>query len=110
MPNLVDSDDGEREAFVVFVRKHLPKPFYLRQVFKGNKRFWDNKPVIAINICFEDNYEEDTIVANIDLSRPNRLTVFDRSFLEDFTELVEKYERYNLNVTITIVLKQPEDQ
>lgn len=108
MPNVIDPGDTERENLAEFVKKHLPCRLYTIDVEGRVKGLFKDKPVVAVEYFFEDQDEEDVKVARIDLSQPDTINVFDRSFLEDFTELAAKYERYNSSVTVTVIVKKPE--
>jgi len=108
MPNIIDLDDTEREDLVTFIRKHLPKEWYFNEVEGKVKGLFKDKPVVAVEYFSDNQDEEDDKAAGIDLSQPYTINVFDRSFLEDFTKLAEKYERYNPSVTVTVIVKKPE--
>jgi hypothetical protein len=110
MPNVIDNGDTEREELPVFIQKHLPCNMHWEEVTQKMKHWWQDGPTIAFQFYLldEDDEEEENVSAEISLDQPNIIIVFDRSFLEDFTELAAKYERYNPNVTVTVIVKKLE--
>lgn len=112
MPNVIDRGSREKENLVEFLRKHLVVRIYDYEVTEKPRFFWQTadtiKYVFALSYDEESNEEGDDI-AEILVAEPNTIYVLDRSFLEDFTELAAKYERYNPSVTVTVIVKNPED-
>jgi hypothetical protein len=109
MPRIVDSGRMERETLTEFLRKHLPVQWYTDEVKGRGEGVIAGRQLLAIKYFFEPVSGEDVEAAVIQLSQSTAIEV-DRSFLEDFTELAAKYERYNPNVTVTVIVREPKDE
>jgi hypothetical protein len=111
MPNVIDHGSIKREALVEFLIKHLPCTIGCYEELQETQHFWQTGETISNTFSFsrEDSDEEEIDVAKVPLAEPNTIYVFDRSFLEDFTDLAAKYERYNPSVAVTVIVKETED-
>ena len=110
MPNVIDSGDTEREDLFKFLEKHLPYNFYLYEKTGKTRFFWQTGQVIGYGFTLTNEDEEEVDVAEIQIDQPNTIILYDRSFMEDFVDLATKYERYNPNVTVTVIVKAPKDE
>ncbi len=111
MPIIIDHGSSEREDLVEFLRKHTVDRIHDYEVTEKGRFFWETSDTIKYVFAIgydEESGKEDDDIAEILVAEPNTIYVLDRSFLEDFTELAAKYERYNPNVIVTVIVKKPE--
>ena len=106
MPTVIDHGTNEREDLTTFVVKHLPHLISYQEITGESKRLWESGPVISCEFSYEDEEGEDIVIGQIEVAQPNKIVVYDRSFLGDFTELAEKYEKYNSNAMVIVILEK----
>ena len=108
MPTIIDRGDSAREDLCTFILKHLPNRLFPDTLRGKPPKFWKQGQITGTVFYFEDAEENTFDAAEIKVDQPNTIVVCDRSYLRDFTELAEQYEKYNPQVLVTIEVRKSE--
>jgi len=106
MVQIIDPNEPGKKSLSDFLEDKLPDNLRREVITEDPRNFrqlFQSRPVVEY-LFYRVEFENNTIVAKISVSSPNTLVVFDRSFKDIFVELSDMYERYNLDVTITVVV------